>query len=495
MIQSRKLPVVAVALLLAACGGPRQDAGAVNAALRALPAWATPRIANSADASLPAGDIVSGGRAYACTLSEPIALDPATTEYTDIMAPGLEADSLYPGALLQGKGVAEGRFDIVRLARAPITLTTTMNIAEPSLRVDNPSAASMRNAVATLLRRGDSRSGAIDVTSGTVLLRKVEAFSFAQSLNQIGISTAYAGPILSLKADFNYGSGREANAHSVMVTLVQPLLKISFREDGLAAPADLLAAGVSAADVEAERVAGRLGDDNLPVYVKSITYGRVMMYTLTSSQVSSYAELASAVEGSYKGFSGSGQYTQAQRDVIANSQSTLISFGGPQDAAVGAILDLNNYFVPMQPTQAVPISYELRDLGGAVAALGDVTEYRRRACAPKAIDYVWRISLSGIADSVRVMVNGGQYGGDSNRERVVNINPQTHGGDNDLEVVLFNNGLTRGSLHFQLMRNGRAEVTRNFSVDSPVCVGGCWYTWRFVYNDTTGAITQVGANP
>lgn len=92
-------------------------------------------------------------------------------------------------------------------------------------------------------------------------------------------------------------------------------------------------------------------------------------------------------------------------------------------------------------------------------------------------------------------MGGGQYGGDSNRQRVVNINPQTHSGNNNLEIVLYNNGLTRGSVHFELMRNGRVHLQRNFSVDSPVCVGGCWYSWRFVYNDTTGTVTQVGSDP
>lgn len=494
MAKSQVRWFVLTAALATACGGDTRVNG-LNNALSTLPAWETPRIVNSADASLAAGNLVAGGRTYTCTLSDPIELDPATTEYQDIMVPGLEADALYPGALLQGRGVAEGRFDNVRLARAPITLTTTMNIAEPSITVDNPTAATMRDAIATLLRRGDSRTGAIDVTSGTVLMRQVEAFSFAQSLNQVGISTAYAGPVGSLRADFNYGSGREANAYSVMVTLVQPLLRVSFSEDDIAGPANLLAASVTLADLDAERAAGRLGDDNVPVYVKSVTYGRVMMYTLTSTSVSSYSELAAAVEASYKGFSGSGEFTQAQRNIVANSQNTLISFGGPQDAAVGAILELGNYFVPMQPTQAVPISYELRDLNGAVAAVGDVTAYRRRSCAPRGIDYSWRISVSAIDDSARVLVNGGQYGGDDNRQRVVNMNPQTRSGNNDLEIILFNNGLTRGSVHFELMRNGRVHVQRNFSVDSPVCIGGCWYTWRFVYNDTTGAVTQIGGDP
>jgi hypothetical protein len=482
------------AALLAACGGDARVAS-LNNALRTLPAWETPRTVNSADTGLAAGDFTVGADAYTCTLSDPIELDPATTEFQDIMAPGLEADTLYPGALLQGRGVAEGRFDSLRLARAPITLTTTMNIAEPSITVDNPSSATMRDAIATLLRRGDSRTGAIDVTSGTVLMRTVEAFSFAQSLNQVGISTAYAGPVGSLQADFNYGSGRQANAHSVMVVLVQPLLRVSFSEDGLAAPADLLADSVTLADIDAERAAGRLGDDNVPVYVKSVTYGRVMMYTLTSTNVSSYSELGAAVEASYKGFTGSGEYTQAQRNIIANSQHTLISFGGPQDAAVAAIVELARYFVPMEPTQAVPISYELRDLRGNVAAVGDVTRYRRRDCGRRAIDYSWSINLSGIDDSAFVKVNGTQRGGDNDDARAIDLNPWTQPGNNDLEVVLYNNGLTGGSLQFELFRNGARVQHRNFDVSSPVCVGGCWYAWRFVYNDTNGVVSQIGGEP
>ncbi|MEZ5958503.1 MAG: hypothetical protein R3C27_14975 [Hyphomonadaceae bacterium] len=105
------------------------------------------------------------------------------------------------------------------------------------------------------------------------------------------------------------------------------------------------------------------------------------------------------------------------------------------------------------------------------------------------------MNLSGIDDSAYIRLNGTQRGGDSNSARAIDLNDWTQPGNNDLEVVLYNNELTQGSLQFDLMRNGALVGHDNFSVNSPICVGGCWYTWRFVYNDTTGAVSQIGSNP
>ena len=363
-------------------GGGDNQAG-IQEFTSALPAWETPRIQNIDNRELTEGVVIENDTTYDCTV-ETRQLDPTKTTYQEIMLAGISADVLYPGSLLQGDNIEKGLLRSVRVDRAPITMTINLNIEDPSITVPNPSTATMRDAVSELIRRADTRLGEIDVVPGNIFYNKVEAHSFQQSMNEVGISAGYDDGISSkIDASFNFGSERKASSHTIMVYLVEPLFEISFAEDDLKSPADLFASTVTKADLLQEENAGRMGKDNLPVYVKSIKYGRILMYTLTSSQVETFEELQAAVNGSYGAFSGGASYTQADRDIIAESQETMIAFGGSQEASKAAILDLEKFFVPIEATQAVPISYEIRDLEGNVAQVGDITEYKVQKCEPR----------------------------------------------------------------------------------------------------------------
>lgn len=373
--------------VLVACQSPDdpRDPG-INAYVAALPAWETPQVQNVDSRELEEGDLIFDDVLHTCTV-ETRTLDPEQTTYTDIFLAGLDEDVLYPGSLLQGDDIEQGLLRSVRLPRSPITMTISLNTEETSITVANPTTSAMRTAVANLIRRADTRLGGdtIDVVPGNMFFNRTEAHSYEQSLNAVGISAGYDDKIFtSVNASFNFGSERTADSHTITVNLVEPLFTIFFEEDNLRTPADLFAETVTAEDLRQEESAGRMGRDNLPVYVKSVTYGRVMMYTLTSTEVETFEELETAVRASHGAFGaeldGSVEYGEQERNIIRNSRETLIAFGGSQEASKAAILDLDNFFVPIEATQAVPISYEIRDLKGNVASVGDITEYKVQTC-------------------------------------------------------------------------------------------------------------------
>ncbi len=361
-----------------------ENKATINAYANALPTWETPRVQNVDTRDLKEGVVVEDNTTYDCTV-ETKQLDPNKTTYKDIMLAGLATDVLYPGSLLQGDEIEKGLLRAVRLARSPITITTDLNIDNPSITVDNPTTATMRKAVSELIRRADTRLGEIDVVPGNVFFNRVEAHSYEQSLNEVGISAGYDDKLSTkIDASFNFGSERKASSHTIMVNFVEPLFKISYSEDSIGTPADLFASSVTKADLEQEESQGRMGANNLPVYVKTVTYGRILMYSLTSTEIENFERLSAAVSASYGAFSGGADYTDEDKSILNNSQETLISFGGSQEASKAAILDLNKFFVPIEATQAVPISYEIRDLKGNVASVGDITEYKVQKCNPRA---------------------------------------------------------------------------------------------------------------
>ncbi len=355
-----------------------EDRSEINTYVNSLPDWQTP-VTQSTDSRDPEklkGSFDVDGKKYTCTTEE----KNIQNNYEDIIFAGINSDTLYPGALLQGKGIPTGVFDSVRLARSPVTLTIDLNIENPSIEIDNPTTANMRTKISELIRRADTRLGEIDVIPGKVSYERAEAHTFEQSLTSIGISAGYKSGFNSIDADFNFGTGRTVNSHTIIVRFFQPMFTISFDENSIREPASFFANSVTKEDLETEEAAGRIGNDNLPVYVKSVTYGRMLFYTLTSEQVSSYQELEAAVSGVYGAFSGSAEITDKQRSTLTNSRERLMAFGGSQNAALAAITDLNKFFVPAFATTAVPISYVVKNLDGSIAKIGDTTTFHVQSC-------------------------------------------------------------------------------------------------------------------
>ena len=351
---------------------------AINTYLNRLPTWQTP-IAEFTDTRNPEnlqGFLTVKNQKYNCTTEE----KNISRNYEDIIHAGINSDTLYPGALLQGRGITTGAFDSVRLERSPITLTIDLNIREPSIKIDVPTTATMRKAISELIRRADTRLGEIDVVPGKVSYEREEAHTFEQALTSIGISAGYKSAFNAINADFNFGAGREVNSHTIVVRFFQPMFTISFDETSIKRPRDFFVGSIARKDLKAENTSGRIGRDNLPVYVKSVTYGRMLFYTLTSEETSNYQELEAAVSAVYGAFSGGANITDKQLSTLTNSRTRLMAFGGSQNTALAAIADLNKFFVSAEATTAVPISYVVKNLDGRIATIGDTTSFYVQSC-------------------------------------------------------------------------------------------------------------------
>ena len=465
---------------------------------RDYPAWQTLTTQNTDTRDLhdssTDGPLIEGNTRYTCTV-ETKELDPASTTYSDILLAGIKSDVLLPGSLLQGNGIQNHDFNTVKLERAPLTLTIDLPIPDPSITVDNPTTANIKTAVNALIQRADARNnGVIDVVPGTLKYTKVQGHSYEQSINQVGISASYDDNfITSFNADFNYGKNRKASSQTVLVSVVQPMYTISFSEDTLTSPDDLLAASVTKEDIDRETAAGRVGPNNLPVYVKSVTYGKMMLYSLTSTSVDSFEELLAAVNGSHGNFTGSVEYTEAHRKIISESTEVLTSFGGSQKASNDAILDLDKYFVPTPAGQAVPLQYQIKDVNQNVAKIGDITTYKVQNCTeiaeapkPKKIEVI----VSSDDASYWIKINGTTRATrDRGTSLRLDISRFLADDSETVEIGLFNDFGFGWSINYQILVDGVTKVRGNKSGGDGICVGsGCEHYYRYTVNRTTGGI-------
>ena len=74
--------------------------------------------------------------------------------------------------------------------------------------------------------------------------------------------------------------------------------------------------------------AGVIGPDNLPVYISEIVYGRMMMFSVTSS--ASESEIRAAMQASYNTFVGgvSAEIDTKNREVLSRSRIAITAVGG-----------------------------------------------------------------------------------------------------------------------------------------------------------------------
>jgi hypothetical protein len=133
-------------------------------------------------------------------------------------------------------------------------------------------------------------------------------------------------------------------------------------------------------------VTNRIGPDNLPVFIHTITYGRMMTFSMTSTATAT--EINAAISAAYKDI---GRSVQVDLDakhlaILENSRVAVTSFGGNAQATLDVIRtgDWSQYFTKEAPlSSAAPISYLFQNLDGKPAGVTEATNYKIRDCKPQ----------------------------------------------------------------------------------------------------------------
>ncbi|HRQ50334.1 MAG TPA: thiol-activated cytolysin family protein, partial [Agriterribacter sp.] len=136
-------------------------------------------------------------------------------------------------------------------------------------------------------------------------------------------------------------------------------------------------------DLEMLNNSGATGPDNIPLYIESVTYGRILLFSMESRSVSSADKLSAALEASmadYANAGGSGD--EKNKDIFETATHKIFSAGGTDAAANAAVanLDWSKFFVASPASTAVPVSFVARTVKGKkVAGLVQSEFYQQRA--------------------------------------------------------------------------------------------------------------------
>lgn len=292
-------------------------------------------------------------------------------------APGYEepllfdptADVLWVGNLLKAESITDGSYTPIPVDRRPLILSTSLqNInGSPKDTLFNPSLSSYRESMNKMFQQGVNGATAANVSFDITEVRAAEEF-------KLSIGANYGGFWGNVKSSFDWSTAQEMSRYTV--TFHQIYYSVDM--DIPTSPSDLF---LTPPDLN------QFGEYS-PVYVSSIKYGRMGLFTFESSKSSEEVNAALQASFSFFGQKGGIDVSAHHKETINSSNIRAFIVGGSGIYAVQAIqgfegmkqwiLEGGNY---SQDSPGVPMAYQLRFLkDNSLAKVVLSSEYTVRTC-------------------------------------------------------------------------------------------------------------------
>ncbi len=283
-------------------------------------------------------------------------------------------DVIYPGSMLKGETIPTGEYSRINVDRAPITMSISLsNISgKPSVTINDPNKLSeVREGIKELLNR--------EVTGATpALLTLDESEVFSEEQLSVALGANYRDRTKDISGSFDFNT--TTTKRKYVLKFIQRYFTLDLDSPGKS-PSDLFA---DLPSIES------LGSTS-PVYVSSVTYGRMVLYTVESESSITEVKTAfeAAIEAGEKG--GSFELDVDSEKILENSSIKALIIGGSGASAaqtVGGdslskiyefIAEGGNY---SQDSPGAPIAYKLSFVkqGFPAARVVLATEYQVRNC-------------------------------------------------------------------------------------------------------------------
>ncbi|TVQ10455.1 MAG: hypothetical protein EA364_12345, partial [Balneolaceae bacterium] len=293
-----------------------------------------------------------------------------------------DREILYAGGLIQGKSHRDGLGSLLGL---PIAERAPINVSIPDLAnddnfrtVERPNQGTVDQAIGSMIG-GATASG---LSTPSSISFKMETYhSERQSALQMGLSGNYLG----FEGSASGSIDRQRSETTITAQFYQKMYSVVV--EAPQSPGDFFNEDFTEARLQQQISQGRIGPDNLPVYVSNIVYGRMMMFSITST--ASESDIRATMQAGYSSIGGSvdANLSAKQKTILAESKIKISSIGGDAEATLAMIRsgDWSQYFTNNAPlSSAAPLSYTFRNLGdGSIASVTEATEYNIRSCTAR----------------------------------------------------------------------------------------------------------------
>ena len=252
-----------------------------------------------------------------------------------------QTDVIYPGALIKGESILDGSYVPISAKRRPVTISTSLTgSGKVSVEVPDPKLSTIREAVNSLMNQE------YHVPPANMGFTIEQAYSHSQL--KLSLRASYSG-IVDVSAGFDYSNKK------IKTRLVAKFIQSYYTLDMdlPAAPADLFEGNVSSA----------LFGTFMPMYVSSVTYGRMALFTIESELEET--QVRAFLQGSYASVEAS---VSTDFESLKASSTMKVYVLGGSGADAGATVDgfdaFKNYIKAggnfSRQSPGAPISYKLR---------------------------------------------------------------------------------------------------------------------------------------
>lgn len=339
-----------------------------------------------------------GDDRYKCRLL-PTTQEAAYSEYI-VFQPN--ADLMYPGSLVHGKGLSSGLLQPIDVKRAggKLTLVNLNNNQSREANIDNVDLGKVSAAISTLL------PGEPVGQVANIEFQRTNAYNLEQSMMHLGASAKWLKGGVRAKLNSQFDNSK----NKVMVLFKQAYYTVVFNRDSAGTsykPSSLLDRAVSL-----ESFQGQMGNgqDDPPAFIKSVTYGRIL-YAVFSSD-SSHASIEKELTAKLKTPKISGSVDISTLNTKLASYVSMTAFiigGGAKDGvefvAAGDMDGLGDYLRSgaswSSSSPGAPIAYKAVYLKNQEnATMKEVVSYTKKDCElnPPVIDRI-TVHLNGITDT------------------------------------------------------------------------------------------------
>jgi len=265
----------------------------------------------------------------AAGFNEQIVLNPAT-------------DVIFPGALVKGESILDGTYTMIPAVRKPITISTSLTgSGSVSIDVEDPKLSTVREAINSLMNQE------YDVPPANMSFTVEQAYSEQQI--DLSLRASYKSGIVNVDGGFDF-SNKQIKSRLV-AKFIQNYYTLDM--DLPAVPSDLFENDVDQA----------LFGLYMPMYVSTVTYGRMALFTIESELEET--EVRTYLNGSYANVDAS---ASADFDALKEKSTMKVYILGGSGAAAGAAIngfeDFKNYIQSggnySRSSPGAPISYKLR---------------------------------------------------------------------------------------------------------------------------------------
>jgi thiol-activated cytolysin len=253
-----------------------------------------------------------------------------------------QTDVIYPGALIKGESILDGTYTLIPAHRNPITISTSLTgSGKVSIKVDDPKLSTIREAVNNLMNQE------YDVPPANMGFTIEQAYSEQQL--DLSLRASYKGGGISVKGGFDYSNKQ-----------IKTRLVAKFIQNYYTLDMDL---PDQPSDLFTEDVDRALFGVYMPMYISTVTYGRMALFTIESEY--SETEVRAFLNASYAGISGSAS-TDFDQLKSKSTMKVYILGGSGSDAGstINGFEDFKNYIIAggnySKTSPGAPISYKLR---------------------------------------------------------------------------------------------------------------------------------------